>query len=101
MSETKRLRSILDIPVRVEMSQVQHDSLNALTVDELAIQIEEAKKGKARVDSKYVNYQERGHLFEYTLDYPKFLNDMSHIIREAQSRPKEERYKNAHQMIIQ
>jgi hypothetical protein len=101
MSEPRRFKSILDIPVRVEMSQVEHDSRNALTVDELAVQIEEAKKGKARVDSKYVNYQERGHLFEYQIDYPKFLDNMTHIIKEAQSRPKDDRYKNSHQMIIQ
>lgn len=89
------------IPVKVEMAPVEHKSERVLTVDELADQIEEATKGKAKVDSKYVQYADAGHLFEYKFDYVRFLQNMSHVIKEAKSRPKENRYKNTHEMIIQ
>lgn len=107
MSELKPkkvYRSLLNIPVKVEMQPVEHHSNRVLTVDELASQIDEARKGKAKVDSKYVQYDEAGHLFEYKYDYTKFLGNMSHIIKNAKQRKKEksdEVYKNPHKMIIQ
>ena len=99
--EKKQYKSLLAIPVKVEMAPVEHKSERVLTVDELADQIEEATKGKAKVDSKYVQYADAGHLFEYKFDYVRFLQNMSHVIKEAKSRPKENRYKNTHEMIIQ
>lgn len=97
------MKSILKIPVKVEHQPVEHQSDRVLTVDELAEQIEEARKGKAKVDSQYVGFEldERGHLFNYKFDYPKFLTNMSGILREARARPRENRYKNTHEMIIQ
>jgi DNA gyrase/topoisomerase IV subunit A len=99
----KVYRSIAAIPVKVEMQPVQHQSDKVLTVDELAAQIEEARKGTAKVDSQYVGFEldERGHLFEYKYDYVRFLDNMTHILKEAKTRPKENRYKNTHEMIIQ
>lgn len=99
----KTYRSLLNIPVKVEMAPVEHVSNRVLSVDELAEQIDEARKGKAKVDSKYVGFElgEAGHLFDYKYDYPRFLENMSHIIKEAKSRPRENRYKNSHKMIIQ
>jgi hypothetical protein len=97
----KNFKSLLSIPIKVEMQPVEHVSNKVIPVDELSIQIEEARKGKAKVDSKYVGYNEAGHLFEYKFDYAKFLDNMSHIIKEAKTRPKENRYKNSHKMIIQ
>jgi hypothetical protein len=106
MSELKPkkvYKSIAAIPVKVEMQPVEHQSSRVLTTEELQVQIEEARKGKAKVDSKYVGFEldERGHLFQYKLDYPTFLSDMSHIIKEAKARPKEQRYQNSHELIIQ
>jgi len=95
LTEKKVYKSLLSIPVKVEMAPIEHKSEKVLTVDELAVQIDEAKKGKAKVDSKYVQYTEAGHLFEYKFDYVKFLSNMSHILKEAKSRPKEDRYKNS------
>lgn len=96
------MKSLLKIPVKVEHQPVEHQSDRVLTVDDLALQIEEARKGKAKVDSQYVGFtlDERGHLFNYKFDYSRFLSNMSTILREARSRPKEERYKNSHEMII-
>lgn len=85
----KKYKSIINIPVRVEMQEVQHCSTNALTVDQLATQIEEAKKGKARVDSKYVEYESFGHLFDYNLDYARFLDNIAHAVKHAKQREKD------------
>lgn len=96
------MKSLLKIPVKVEMSEVQHTSDHALTIDELSEQIEEARKGKARVDSKYVMYDNGGrHLFDYNFDYFQYLDSMQYILKEARARKEEDRYKNTHQMIIQ
>lgn len=99
----KSFKSIIAHPIKVEMQPVEHRSDRVLTVDELAKQIEEARKGTAKVDSKYVGFEldERGHLFDYKFNYPDFLANMSHIIKEAKARPKQNRYKNSHPMIIQ
>ena len=75
------MKSIADIPIKVEMGVVKHTSDHALTPAELSDQIEEARKGTARVDSKYVGYE--GHLYEYEYDWPQFLASMNHIIKEG------------------
>lgn len=102
----KTYRSITSIPVKVEMQPVEHQTNRVLTTEELQLQIEEARKGKAKVDSKYVGFEldERGHLFNYKLDYVRYLENMSHIIKQAKERKTkkaDEVYKNSHQMIIQ
>jgi hypothetical protein len=86
MSKSKRkiTKSILDHPVKVEMGIVKHTSSHALTTEELAIQIEEARKGTARVDSKYVGLGDGlEHLFEYKYDWVQFLESILHIITEG------------------
>ena len=99
------MKSLLKVPVKVEMSEVKHTSEHALTIEELAEQIDEARKGKARVDSKYVMYDNAGrHLFEYKFDYFRFLDNMTHIIKNAKERKAnkpDDVYKNSHEMIIQ
>lgn len=105
MSELKKksFKSIIAHPIKVEYAPAEHISDRVLTVDELQNQIDEARKGKAKVDNEYVNFKldERGHLFEYKYDYPRFLENMAHVIRQAKTRPREDRYKNSHKMIIQ
>lgn len=99
----KSFKSIIAHPIKVEYAPAEHISNRVLSVDELSVQIEEARKGKAKVDNEYVDFKldERGHLFEYKYDYPRFLENMTHIIKGAKSRPRENRYKNSHEMIIQ
>jgi hypothetical protein len=78
------MKSLLEVPIKVEMGVVKHTSEHALTPVELADQIEEARKGTARVDSKYVGLGDGlEHLFEYKYDWAKFLKNISHIIREG------------------
>jgi len=102
MSELKKVyKSIVSIPIKVEMAPVDHISDHVLTVDELSAQIEEARKGKAKVDNEYVGYAEPGHLFEYKYDYVQFLGNMQHIIQAAKARKEEERFKNKFPTIIQ
>ena len=99
----KVYKSIAAIAVKIEMAPIEHLSDRVLTTEELSVQIEEARKGKAKVDSQYVGYDDlnRGHLYDYKFDYGQFLSSMSYIIKEAKSRPQDNRYKNSHEMIIQ
>jgi hypothetical protein len=99
----KSFKSIIAVPIKVEMQPVEHASNRVLTTEELQAQIDEARKGKAKVDSQYVGFEldERGHLFDYKYDYVRFLENMSHIIKQAKAMREEERYKNKHKMIIQ
>lgn len=95
-------KSIASVPIKIEMSEVKHTSEHALTIDELSEQIDEARKGTARVDSQYVgNGEGLNHVFEYKYDYAQFLESMAYIIQEAKARKEEDRYKNSHEMIIQ
>lgn len=85
----KNLRSLVsDVPNKAEYQPVELQTDKVLSTDDLQKQIEEARKGKAKVDSKYVGFQleERGHLFDYEFDYNKFLSNISHCIKEGKRR---------------
>lgn len=79
------MKSIVDdIPIRVEMQPVELTTDHVLSTDELEKQIQEARKGTARVDSKYVgNGDGLEHLFNYSYDYAKFLDTISYIIKKG------------------
>ena len=100
--QKKKYKSMIhDIPNKVEMQKKEHELQNVLTVEELEEQLNEAVKGKARVDSKYVDYKTRGHLYDYKIDYHEFLDDVAHIMKEVKKRPEEERYKSRVPIMIQ
>jgi hypothetical protein len=89
LKEKKKLRSLVsDVPNKAEYQPVHLQSKEVLEVEQLQQQIEEARKGKAKVDSQYVGFEldERGHLFNYKLPYAEFLSSMSHIIAEGKRR---------------
>jgi len=101
--KSKKLRSLVsDVPNKAEYQPVHLQSKEVLEVDELQRQIEEARKGKAKVDSQYVGFEldERGHLFNYKLPYASFLGDISHCIAEGKrrraERPKDMYQENIH-----
>lgn len=50
-------------------------------IEELQKQLEEAKKGKAKVDSEYVGYDDKAHLFDYKVDFNRFMDDLMHIVK--------------------
>lgn len=82
----KSLRSLVnDVPVKVEMQPVELIATDrVLTPDELETQIEEARRGKAKVDSQYVgNGDGLAHIFDYSYDYAGFLESMSYIIKKG------------------
>lgn len=81
----RALRSIVDdVQVKVEMQPIEHQTDKVLSPEDLQIQIEEARRGKAKVDSKYVgNADGLNHIFEYAYDYGKFLESMSYIIKKG------------------
>lgn len=79
------MKSIKDIPVRVEVAE--HTSDHVLSPAELQEQLEAARKGRAKVDSKYVGLGDGlNHLFEYKYNYAQFLDSMSYILKEASKR---------------
>jgi hypothetical protein len=54
-----------------------------ITIDELEKQLSEARKGKAKIDSKYVgNAEGLPHIFDYNIDYIKFISNIFYIIKE-------------------
>jgi len=55
---------------------------NNIKIEELEQQLHDARKGIAKVDKTYVNYKEKGHLFQYKIDYQKFLEDIQYILKE-------------------
>ena len=54
-----------------------------MTIKELEKELEEAKQQLAKVDKTYVDYEHKGHLFDYKIDYEQFLNDIAHVIKEG------------------
>ena len=42
--------------------------------------LKDAKKGIAKVDKKYVNYDTKGHLFNYDIDFNRCLDDIHHLL---------------------
>lgn len=54
-----------------------------MTIKELEDKLLNAQKQLAKVDKEYVNYDHRGHLFEYDINYVQFLKDISHVISEG------------------
>ena len=54
---------------------------HVLDINDLEAQLHEAKKGVAKVDKKYVDYEENNHLFDYDIDFNRFLTDIDHILK--------------------
>ena len=54
------------------------------TLEELEELLKDAKKGIARVDKKYVDYKEKGHLFYYHIDFKEFLENITYILDRAE-----------------
>jgi len=52
-----------------------------ITIDELEDMLQEAKKGRAKVDKQYVDYKDKGQLFEYKIDFNEFLEDIDYILK--------------------
>jgi len=58
-----------------------------ISIQDLEQQLEDAKT--SLVDRKYVNYDEQGHLFQYDIDFNRFLNDIQVILEGIKDIPKE------------
>ena len=52
-----------------------------ISIQDLEEQLSDAKK--ALVDRKYVKYDTQGHLFDYDIDFDRFLVDIDFILKEA------------------
>ena len=54
-----------------------------ISIEELEKQLDDAKK--ALVDKKYQEYKNDAHLFDYDIDFGRFLGDISYILEEAKN----------------
>lgn len=57
-----------------------------ISVKELEQMLEENSKLLAKIDKEYVGYEEKGHLFEYNINFETFLNDIAHVIKSYKAR---------------
>ena len=57
-----------------------------ISVKELESMLEENSKLIAKIDKEYVNYEQKGHLFDYSIDFEAFLRDISHVITAYKGR---------------
>lgn len=59
--------------------EVEYKDIN---ISEISKQLQNTKK--ALVDRAYVDYS-GNHLFDYNIDFPRFLDDINHIIESIKS----------------
>jgi hypothetical protein len=56
-----------------------------IDINSLEEMLKDAKKGIAKVHKKYVNYDEKGHLFSYNIDFKRFLENITYIINKGKT----------------
>ena len=95
------LRSLKDLKGKHEV--VKDTYQGTITIEELEIQINEAKEGKAKVDKKYVGLGDGlNHLFDYKYNYIEFLSNIKYAIENEKKRKNSsDRYVSEHKVIIQ
>jgi len=69
-------------------------SYNNISISDLENQLKDAKK--SLIDKKYKNYSEQGHLFDYEINFTRFLEDISYILEKSKEiNSKEDFYRRA------
>lgn len=58
-------------------------STEKIDITDLEEMLQEARKGRAKIDKQYVDYDDKGQLFEYNIDFTEFLEDIDHIFKEG------------------
>jgi hypothetical protein len=66
---------------KLKQQEQQESEPENININDLEAMLKEAKKGIAKVDKIYVNYEEKGHLFDYDLDYNRFLGDITNLLK--------------------
>ena len=56
-----------------------------MDLKELEQMLHDATKGIAKVDKTYVNYDIKGQLFNYDIDFTRFLNDVNYILKREKN----------------
>jgi len=56
-----------------------------MDLKELEQMLHDATKGIAKVDKTYVNYDIKGQLFKYDIDFTRFLNDVNYILKREKN----------------
>lgn len=58
----------------------------SIDINDLEEMLQEAKKGRAKVDKHYVDYDTKGQLFDYKINFSTFLEDIDHIFKAQKAR---------------
>jgi hypothetical protein len=56
------------------------ESKTVNNLEELEQMLKDATKGIAKIDKEYVNYSEKGHLFQYNINFKNFLENINYIL---------------------
>lgn len=56
-----------------------------MTIDELIFSIQNITYGKAKIDSEYVKVINLEHLYEYSFNFPEFLQNMKDILEKTKN----------------
>ena len=57
-----------------------------IDINDLEVMLQEAKKGRAKVDKQYVEYEDKGQLFEYDINFSVFLEDVDFLFQAVKER---------------
>ena len=52
-----------------------------ININDLETMLQEARKGRAKIDKQYVDYEDKGQLFDYKIDFTQFLEDIDHMFK--------------------
>lgn len=63
--------------------ETEHKNID---INDLETMLQEARKGRAKIDKQYVDFDEKGHLFEYNIDFNQFLDDINYIFKKHKER---------------
>lgn len=95
------LKDLKENKVKLEESTFDNSKIS---IEDLEVQINEAKHGKAKVDKTYVGLADGlNHIFEYKYDYAQFLDTITYVIKKGKERKNnnDNVYKSKHKVIIQ
>ena len=69
-------------------------STEKIDINDLEEMLHEARKGRAKIDKQYVDYEEQGHLFEYKIDFNQFLEDVDFMLKAQNKKHKNDTTNN-------
>ena len=63
--------------------ETEHKNID---INDLEAMLQEARKGRAKIDKQYVDFDKKGHLFDYNINFNQFLDDINYIFKKHKER---------------